>query len=191
MRRTACGPETSHGDGVEWRMDLLETYMKPQLSRVLAGLLAAGALPLAVAQTQTPVAPPAPAAPALQYVNEPVASSSVANAEGPVSAIVQQLNADASMEGSKITVQPDGETVILTGVTRTYAQAIQASKAAASHAGEGKVVNAILHEELVMAVPEPRVAANAADAAAESEAAPADAPAAQGSQPSQPAQPAS
>ena len=155
-------------------MDLLETYMKPRLSRVLAGLLAAGALPLAIAQT--PVTPPAPAVPAPQYVNEPIASSSVANAEGPVSAIVQQLNADTSLAGSKITVQPDGETVILTGVTRTYAQAIQASKAAASHAGEGKVVNAILTEEVVMAVPEPKVAANTA---VEAEAAPADAPPAQ------------
>ena len=169
-------------------MDLLETYMKPQLSRVLAGLLAAGAVPLAIAQT--PVAPPAPAAPAVQYVNEPIASSSLANAEGPVSAIVQQLNADTSMAGSKITVQPDGETVILTGVTRTYAQSIQASKAAASHAGEGKVVNAIVTEEVVMAVPEPKVAANSADAAVEAEPAPADAQAAQGSQPAQPSQPA-
>jgi len=125
--------------------------MKTALPRVAAGLLAA-AIPLAFAHT----------APAPTYVQEPIASSSVNDAAGPVSAIVQQLNADASMKGSKITVQPDGETVIMTGVAPTYMQVVAASKIAASHAGEGKVVNAITTEEIILAAPPPAVSDTAA-----------------------------
>ena len=143
--------------------------MKSTLPRLVAGLLATAAFPLAFAQT---------AAPAPQYVKEPTASSSVANAEGSVSAIVQQLNADASLAGSKITVAPDGETVVLTGVTPTYMQSVAASKIAASHAGEGKVVNALTTEEIILAAPPP-VANDSLAAAAE--------PAAAEAQPAQPA----
>ena len=133
--------------------------MNLSLARALAAVLAAGALPLAFAQANAP-AQTNPAAqtnaPAVTYVSEPIASASSANAaQGPVGAIVQELNADTSLNGSKITVQPDENTVILTGVTRTYAQATRASKVAATHAGEGKVVNAILTEEIVILVAPP------------------------------------
>lgn len=114
--------------------------------RALAAVLTAGALPLALAQATAPT-----------YVAEPIASASSETAaqQGPVGAIVQELNADKSLSGSKITVQPDSETVILTGVTRTLAQANKAGKVAATHAGEGKVVNAILTEEIVILVAPP------------------------------------
>jgi hypothetical protein len=43
---------------------------------------------------------------------------------------------------------------------------------AASHAGEGKVVNAILTEEIVMAVPAPKETAVLTEVTSEAEAAP-------------------
>ena len=134
--------------------------------RTLVLLAAAAALPALAQTTAQPT-----------YVQEPVASSSMANAPGAIGAIVEQLNADPSLAGSKITVAPDGETVILTGVTSKYMQTVAASKIAASHAGEGKVVNALTTEEILLDAPPPASAdtATVAEVTAAAEAQPAPA----------------
>jgi hypothetical protein len=72
---------------------------------------------------------------------EPVASawSSLAPASDSISAIVAALNAEASLKDAKITVQPDGNNVLLTGVAQTREQVQRASEIAA--AGGAMVVN--------------------------------------------------
>jgi hypothetical protein len=113
----------------------------------------------------------------LPYVNEPIASAS-ASVAGPsqtLEPIVQALNAEASLKGSKLTVAPDGETITLTGVTITRDQMKRAMEIVTSQAGEGKVANAIQTEELVV-VSEPQAPAPMAEASEPaSEAAPATA----------------
>ena len=123
--------------------------MNKRIAHALAAVIAATALPLAFAQAPAPEVKPQHA-----YVEEPVASASLA--EGPESerlnALVQALGAEASLKGSKITVaaEPDGG-VLLTGVTVSRAQQQKALEIAKSQAGEGKVVNAITMEELYIA----------------------------------------
>ena len=78
---------------------------------------------------------------------EPVAS--VSRSDPTADAIAQALVADASLQGSKITVQPDdGGVILLTGVTPTWAQMRKAVDVATRQAGQGKVVNAIATEEV-------------------------------------------
>ena len=78
-------------------------------------------------------------------VPESVASASVSG--GPdaemVNNIVASLNADPSLRGSKITVQPDNGGITLSGATETPEQAQHAMEIANQVAGEGKVINAI------------------------------------------------
>lgn len=125
----------------------------------IAAALAASAAALAAAQD--PAAGPAnsvnPANP-IQVPNgdihdtarytlvpESVASASVSG--GPdaemVNNIVATLNADPSLRGSKITVQPDNGGITLSGATETPEQAQHAMEIANQVAGEGKVINAI------------------------------------------------
>ena len=141
----------------------------------LAALVVAGAASMAAAQTDpaatsntlsnanTPTARPdissdaavragrnPHAVPAMQFVPEPTASSS--KTQGPdaerAKAIVDALNADASLKDSKITVQPtEDDTITLSGATMTRAQAKRAGEIAAAQAGEGKVINAIRDSE--------------------------------------------
>ena len=120
--------------------------MQSRIPRVLAALLAAGAFPLAHAQDT--------------YVQEPVASATLGGAAPAeqLNALAQALNNDASLKGSKITVQaePESGTVLLTGVTQTYAQSLQASKIAQQHVGDGKFVNTLASSEVVLLAPPPR-----------------------------------
>ena len=109
----------------------------------VAALLAAGAIPVALAQDATsPASGPT-------YVTEPVAS--VSKAEGLdgqlATSIAESLAADASLNGSKITVQPveDG-VIVLSGVAPSRAKAKRALEIASQQAGEGSVVNAIQAE---------------------------------------------
>ena len=69
--------------------------------------------------------------------------TSAAPAAENLNAIVQALNADASLKDSKITVQPDGDNVLLTGVAQTREQAQRATEIATAAAGGGVVVNVI------------------------------------------------
>ena len=116
--------------------------MKFLIPHAIAGMLAAGAVSFAMAQTD----PGSNAATAVSFVSEPIASAS--RADGPdadrLNAIVQALNADESLKNSKITVVPDENGgVTLTGATMTEGQAKHAAEIAAAQAGDGKVVNAI------------------------------------------------
>ena len=112
----------------------------------VAALVAAGSLPVALAQDATsPTSGPT-------YVAEPIAS--VSKSEGLdgqlATSIAQSLAADSSLNGSKITVQPieDG-VILLTGVSRTKAQAKRALEIAMQQAGgEGTVTTAIQVEEI-------------------------------------------
>jgi osmotically-inducible protein OsmY len=110
--------------------------MNLHISRALAALLAASAVSIATAANPTP-----------NYVTAPTASSF--KADGPqaeqMNTLVQALNGEASLQGSKITVQID-ETgnVLLTGATDSQEQSDRAAQIATSQAGDGKVVNAIV-----------------------------------------------
>lgn len=131
--------------------------MTPKTRALLAALLAAGTATLALAQAPAPV-PQSPGTPldaGPAYVDAAIASTS---RDDPVAnAIAQALNAEASLKQSKITVQPDENgVVLLTGVAPKVAQALQAAKIASQHAGEGKVVNALATEEVVIDAPAPQ-----------------------------------
>jgi hypothetical protein len=110
--------------------------MNLHISRTLAALLAASAVSIATAAAPTP-----------NYVTAPIASSF--KADGPqaeqMNMLVQALNGEASLQGSKITVQIDeAGNVLLTGATDSQEQSESAARIATSQAGEGKVVNAIV-----------------------------------------------
>ena len=110
--------------------------MNMHIPRAIAALLAASAVSLATA-----------AAPEPNYVSAPIASSF--KADGPqaeqMNTLVQALNGEASLKGSKITVQIDEKGgVLLTGATDSQEQAERAGQIAASQAGQSKVVNAIV-----------------------------------------------
>ena len=121
--------------------------MKTLLALSVAAVLAA-ATPLAFAQA--PAAADATTAPAVTQSADPVAS--ISWAEGPEaqvgSTIVQALLADSALAGSKVTVATDAETITLTGVTRTRDQMKRVVELVTAHAGDKRVVNAILTEEL-------------------------------------------
>ncbi len=138
--------------------------MNTRTPHVLLALLLAGAAPFAFSQPLPPAG----------LVDEPVAS--VSRADAVADAIAQELNADASMKHSKVTVQPDESGgILLTGSTLTDAQARQAIKVATTHAGQGKVASGILSSEIVLWAPPPEVVDNglAEPAVAEVEAVPA------------------
>ena len=162
--------------------------MKSRASPALALLIAAGVAVPAFAQTSMKSGDTYVYAPTVlgsrnpvPFVNEPIASSS-ASVAGPsqtMEPIVQALNAEASLKGSKLTVVPDGETIVLTGVTVTHDQMKRAVEIVTSQVGEGKVANAIQTEELVVASappaapPAPEASPPAPEAAPATEAAPA------------------
>ena len=77
-----------------------------------------------------------------------------AGSRGPnaevANAIVQALAADPQMKGSKITVGPEENLVLLTGVTKSIAQVARAMQIATELAGEGKVSNGLASEELFL-----------------------------------------
>ena len=121
-----------------------------------AALLLAAAVPLAWAQNDpAPAAefgPRPPTAPVEANANAdlaaaPIASSASASPDEIGSAIVQELAADSSLQGSKITVASEDGVVTLTGVTAKKEQVRRAAEIATARAGEGKVINAITTEE--------------------------------------------
>ena len=115
--------------------------MKRHIPLLLAGLLAAG--PLAIAQV---VEPTWRAETELKFADEPVASAASGGAaaeDAIVKSVIEALNGDASMKGSKITVSNENGVAILVGTAQTEQQARQAAQLAAASAGEGNVVNAI------------------------------------------------
>ena len=84
--------------------------------------------------------------PQVTFVQEPIASAS--KQDDRAKAIVDAMNADASLKDSKITVQPgDDGSITLTGATMTEAQVKRAGEIAAAANGDGKVINTILPSE--------------------------------------------
>lgn len=125
--------------------------MKFHANSLLSALAAAG---ITVALAQAPAQPAPAAAPPLppNLVAEPTASLS--RADGPGADVGKQLvdtiNADQSLKGAKITVQPEDGKITLTGVTQTRAQAKQLAQMAAQAVGVENVTNAIRESEAIV-----------------------------------------
>ncbi len=122
---------------------------------LLSALL--GAATFATAQTQS--APPAEPAPtvlsdSLTLADQPMFSTT-SGSQSPnlpvAEAIVQALAADPSLKGSKVTVQPEENAILLTGVTPTVRQMDRVGRIASQHAGDARVINAINSEEVFIA----------------------------------------
>jgi len=115
-----------------------------------AAVIACGAVSIAAAQTSD-----APS-PSLAYVDEPIASAMTS--DGPdadkVNAIVQALNADASLKHAKITVQTDNEVVLLTGAATTQEQVQHATDVARGSAANAKIVNVVQPDHTTYKAPQ-------------------------------------
>ena len=118
-----------------------------KIPHAIAALAAAGAVTLASAA-------PTPVAPTPSYVNEPIAASTVANPADPlVGQMVQALNADNSLQGSKLTVSIDESgNVLLTGAAISPMQMQRASQIVAGIGGDKKVINAIQPDQVAYVV---------------------------------------
>jgi hypothetical protein len=118
--------------------------VKSHLSHAIAALLASGAVSLAA------VAAAPASTTALPFAPGPIASSyRDAGPDAPLAkSIADALNADQSLQGSKITVQFDENgNVLLTGASLSLEQAGRAAQIAATQAG-GVVVNVIQPDHL-------------------------------------------
>ena len=155
----------------------------------LAVALAAAAATTAIAQATAPnpSAPPplfdqvtaaeygTPPAPAVggepNVVSEPTASLS--RNDGPGAdfgkQLVDQINGDERLKGSKITVVPEEGAVTLVGTTQTRAQAQQVAQMAAEKVGAEKVVNAIRPSEIYIEVAPPQEPVPADEAGAQAD----------------------
>jgi hypothetical protein len=125
--------------------------MKSILFHALLATLATAATSIAGAQAFGPLPPSEQTAAAVQApASESIASASRTDgANGELAdRIVKELSADPTMEGSKVSVVPDGDSITLTGVAKTRAQAKKAGEVAVGLAGEVRIVNAIQTEEI-------------------------------------------
>ena len=149
--------------------------MNARISTLAAALTAAG-ITAAYAQATVPASttppplydqvtakeygtPPVPAEQGpLTFVNEPTASLSSDQAPGAEvgKQLVDQINGDEKLKGSKITVVPEDGAVTLVGTTQTRAQAQQVAQMAAEKVGADKVVNAIRPSEIYIEVAPPQ-----------------------------------
>jgi len=118
----------------------------------------------ATTPAQAPAAAPAPATAAApapgstlppNLVAEPTASMS--RADGPGADVGKQLtdaiNADQSLKGSKITVQPEDGKITLSGVTESREQAKKVGQMAAQAVGVENVTNVIRDSEATVIDP--------------------------------------
>lgn len=125
--------------------------MKQRTAGFIAAAFAAGAIGAVSAQQATQPTSATAGDPPVTYVSEPIASIGV-GARGPnvemANAIVQALAADPSLKQSKLTVLPEEEGVLITGVTPTLKQMAHISNVASQHANGGKVVNIVVTEEM-------------------------------------------
>ena len=148
--------------------------MKTRIPVLITALLAAGAV-----SAQAPKPAPDAAAPTpvieLQLADQPMVSVATGS-RGPhveiANAIAQAIAAEPSLRKSKITVAPEENKILLTGVTPTVQQMGRVSQIAAQHAGQLPVINGINTEEVFLE-PNPTGAVSA-------EAMPAGAPATAG-----------
>ena len=149
-----------------------------RFSHTLAAAFVSCAAALAIAQA--PAAPgagtPSTAVTKPVFAQEPVASAAT-GASGPHAAtantIVEALNADRSLQGSKFSVTPGENGVLLGGVTPSLRQMAQAINLAGQHAGGATVTSIISSEEVVVdagaVAPDPQSMVSADEASAASE----------------------
>ena len=125
--------------------------MKSQLIHVIAGTLAIFATSMAEAQQFGPLPPGQDQAAAEAAPTSSALVASTSRTDGVngdiADRIAKELNADTSLQGSKLTVAPDADTITLTGVTKTRDQATKANEVATGIAGELRVINAIRPED--------------------------------------------
>jgi len=124
--------------------------MKPIFFRAAAAVIACGAVSIAAAQTRDAPAPP------VAYGDAPIASAT--KSDGPdadkVNAIVQALNAEASLKNAKITVQTDNDVVLLTGAAATQEQVQRATDIARGSADNAKIVNVVQPDHTTYKAPQ-------------------------------------
>ena len=116
--------------------------MNAKLFHLAATVVALAAAPVVPAQ-------PTPA----QAGSEPIASATKFDGGEAINAVVQALNGDASLRNSKITVQQDGEVLLLTGAAQTKEQVMRATEVASASAGGAPVVNAIQPDHTTYEMP--------------------------------------
>ena len=125
--------------------------MKSQLIQGIAATFALVATSIAGAQQFGPLPPSANQAAATAPAPASGTVASTSRADGPnaeiADRIAKEINADTSLQGSKVTVAPDADTITLTGVTRTRDQSKKVYEMAAGIAGEVRVINAIQPED--------------------------------------------
>ena len=140
--------------------------MNAYVSRAIAVMLAAGSVSMVSAQVarnstpgqtvtdaNTPTTAPdvnasairGDAAPKMNFVPGPIAAPAgdAGDDKQLVDTIVGALNADTSLQDSKVAVSSEKGTVTITGATQTRAQRDKIGEIAVAQAGEGKVVNAV------------------------------------------------
>lgn len=129
--------------------------MKPFAPLAAALALASGAtLALAAGPIPEQPAPVWPKHDLSTFAVEPAASARTGGPDADVAdAIAQAINADPELKHAKITVQPEGDSVLLTGVALNNAQRQRAGDLATQNAGGRIVVNVIQSEELSVAQP--------------------------------------
>jgi len=131
----------------------MEAFMKPY--KAVAALIAAGVLgpAFAVPMQQDPTWR---AESEYKYADAPVAAPLNANSEDDiVKGVVDALNQDASLKGSKITVSADQGIVSLTGVTNDEQQTRKAMQIASSKVGgEGNVISVIQSTKMTYQTPQ-------------------------------------
>ena len=142
--------------------------MKTRIPVLITALLAAGAVSAQAPKPAPDAAPPTPVT-ELQLSDQPMVSVATGS-RGPhveiANAIAQAIAAEPSLRKSKITVAPEENKILLTGVTPTVLQMGRIAQIAAQHAGQLPVVNAINTEE-VFVEPNPTGTINAGPMAAE------------------------
>jgi hypothetical protein len=113
-----------------------------------AALVFSGAALIAAAQQP-------PTEKAIRFADEPIASPIATQGAVPdaVNAIVQALNAEASLKNAKITVQPDGDNILLTGRADNKDQVKRATEIARSSANNAMVVNVIQPDHMLYDMP--------------------------------------
>ena len=111
------------------------------------GLLLLAAGTLAAAQPPTEKAP--------TFADEPIASAIATQNALPdaVNAIVQALNGESTLKNAKITVQPDGENILLTGRADNRDQVQKATEIARASSNNAMVVNVIQPDHTVYDMP--------------------------------------
>jgi len=89
------------------------------------------------------------------FADEPIASPIATQSAIPdtVNAIVQALNAEATLRNAKITVQPDGENILLTGRADNRDQVQKATEIARASSNNAMVVNVIQPDHTVYDMP--------------------------------------